>query len=278
MRKTSVFFLLFILFVSIACSLPFLAQETTVSSHTPTSTNEGKQEPSITPSLTVTVTKPAPQPELQATISEKQISEEVINPKYLLQVYYPFLEGVPRAALFNQRIEDFVNTEISSFIKTVEENEDWRKENMPEAGSDLRITYEITSQEGNLLSVLFSISFYTAGAAHPGFYVNSFNYNLALGQFVDLPELFKPGSSFLELISEYCIDELNKSGVMAWEDGAKPVLSNYKDWNTLEEGILISFDPYQVAPGAAGLLQVVVPFEVLQNEIQPDGLLSPLLD
>ena len=277
MRKSIVIFIIF-LFVTLACSLPVFTPKTPIPViGTPSLLPESEQEPAIIPSVTPTEIEVVEPPEFEFSLAEKQVSEEIPSPKYLITIQYPYLEDAPRATVFNQGVEDFINAEISSFKAVVDENEVWRLENMPEASSDLRITYELTYQEHEMISILFSVSFYSAGAAHPGFYVRSFSYDVARGQFLSLPELFQPGTLFLEIISTYCINELNNTGMLSWEDGAQPILTNYQNWNLQPDGILISFDPYQVAPGAAGLLQVIVPYETLQEVISPDGLLAPML-
>jgi hypothetical protein len=59
-----------------------------------------------------------------------------------------------------------------------------------------------------------------------------------------------------------------------FSDGAKPMPENYDNWNITPDGLLITFDMYQVAPGASGPLQVLVPYAQLQGVIDPQGPLA----
>ncbi len=274
MRK-SVYLILPVMALLLACSLPWMQpvqeQPSTVpATETPllvTATVE-------TPEITTTPTGQPDEPSIaEPLLTEKSILEENEDPYSVIEVYYPYLEGVPRAAIFNQQVETFINQNIDSFTFDLEQLEgDWRK-----VESFFAIHYEVTHASPELISVLFNLSFYVAGAAHPGQDVHSENYDVKLGRFIELPELFIAGSDYLEIISVYCIDDLNSQGLLAWEEGAEPALDNYRTWNVSEEGIVISFPPYQVAPGAAGLLTVKVPFDRLQEVIRPDGLLAAWL-
>ncbi|MFO7584726.1 MAG: DUF3298 domain-containing protein, partial [Anaerolineales bacterium] len=53
--------------------------------------------------------------------------------------------------------------------------------------------------------------------------------------------------------------------ILGFSGGAEPLPENYRNWNLTYEGLLITFDEYQVAPYAAGMQQVLVPFDVLEN-------------
>ncbi len=91
-----------------------------------------------------------------------------------------------------------------------------------------------------------------------------------------LADLFLPNINYLEAISQYCIAELSKQPFFdsSFSSGAQPTLENYRNWNITPDGLMITFDEYQVAPYAAGPQKVVVPYSALQALINPQGPLG----
>jgi hypothetical protein len=134
----------------------------------------------------------------------------------------------------------------------------------------------LISQIGDLWSLKFDFKFYSDGAAHPGLYSITLNYDLGQGRELGLGDLFLPNSAYLEAIANYCVTELSKQPGFdePWSDGAKPTPENYDNWNITPDGLLITFDMYQVAPGASGPIQVLVPYDQLQAVIDPQGALA----
>ena len=53
--------------------------------------------------------------------------------------------------------------------------------------------------------------------------------------------------------------------------GAGASGENYDSWTITKQGLKIHFDPYQVAPYAAGPQQVTIPYSALKDIIKADG-------
>jgi hypothetical protein len=262
-----------------ACSLPILVSPPSKTQAIPTETfNLSSTETAAghTESIPATgIIKPT------ATLAEpvllsQESSEQSETPKYSIHLQYPSLQWVSQAAAdtFNERIDAHMADEVTAFKANVNDVEEWRQQNMPGASSDLNISYLVTYQENDLISVLFTIDFYLAGAAHPGQYSHVFNFDLDAGKFMALPDLFLPGSNYLQHIAEYCTNALNQSGNLQNPQGAAAIEDNYRLWNIQPDGLLISFDTYHVAPGAAGRQQVLVPYSELEDVIDPQGPLA----
>jgi len=198
-------------------------------------------------------------------------------PKYTITAQTPQLTGSddPRVLAFNQRLNDLVTKEVDM----------WRQsfQGLPitpySNGSSLDVKYTLVSQVNELWSFKFDFPFYSDGAAHPGLYSITLNYDLGQGRELALGDLFLPNSNYLETISNYCITELRKQPYadVFTTDGAQPPLENYRNWNITTEGLVITFDAYQVAPGAAGPQTVIVPYEQLKSLIDPQGPLKDFI-
>jgi hypothetical protein len=147
------------------------------------------------------------------------------------------------------------------------------------AGSFYDQSYELISPPGNLVSLKFQIMIYIQGAAHPGTHMRTVTYDLEAGSDVRLEQLFLPGSNYLERIANYCIAQLGSRniGFESSSNGAQPLQENYGNWNITSDGLLITFEEYQVAAYAAGPQEVNVPYAELQSIIDPHGPLAGFL-
>lgn len=209
----------------------------------------------------------------QVTLVFETYNETNQTPPYQIVSRTPQLMGSedPRVVAFNQRLYDLVAAEVDVYRQGFLEN----PVTPMTSGSLLDVTYHLHSQAEELWSFKFDFDFYSDGAAHPGLVSTTLNYDLAQGRELALGDLFQPGSDYLGAISTYCIAELGKQPFFdeAFTTGADPTIENYRNWNLLPEGLLITFDAYQVAPGAAGPQQVVVPWAQLEGLIDPQGVI-----
>lgn len=198
-------------------------------------------------------------------------------PAYTLTTSTPQFNGSddPRVQLFNQRSSDLVEKEVDLWRQGFRELPVTPLSN----GSFLKVTYTLVHQFDEIWSLKFDFSFYSDGAAHPGDYSLTLNYDLGQGRELALADLFLPNSNFLEDISSFCIAELGKQPFFEgpFTDGANPTAENYRNWNITPAGLMVTFDTYQVGPGAAGPQTVVVPWSQLSAEVDPQGPLKALL-
>jgi hypothetical protein len=197
-------------------------------------------------------------------------------PSYTITSQTPQLTGSddPRIQAFNERLNELVTKEVDSHRQNFQQ--------LPltplSTGSFLDVTYTLVSQVGDLWSFKFDLSFYADTAAHPGSYSVTVNYDLDHGRELALGELFLPNSNYLELISKYCTAQLTQQPYADsfFLEGAKPTPENYRSWNVAPDGLLITFDVYQVAPYASGPYTIVVPLRELQAIINPEGPLAKI--
>jgi hypothetical protein len=202
--------------------------------------------------------------------------EENKKSRYTVDVTFPQLEGDGRAAKFNQSAQNLVSKDVDEF-KHVFEDEIKEEENS--LGSSLEMNYEMTFAGPNFLSVLFDVSSFMAGAAHPNSHTLVLNYDLKAGKVLALSDLFKADSDYLKVISDYCVRSLTKRKVGdpdGLKRGAGTKIENFRGWNVLPRGMLISFDAYQVASYAEGPQEVFIPIAVLKSNADPAGPLAPL--
>lgn len=202
------------------------------------------------------------------------------RPRIVIKSVYPQLasdepnEGVDA---FNQLVLDLIDKKISAYKKQVEENQEAQK-NIPKAQlkNDLYLDYDasfIQSGKRPIISIRFSVQGYIGGMAHPYHHHFVLNYDLDNREQIDLNDLFKPDTDYLETLSDFTRSVLSRRlhdqhQIM---EGTTPSADNFKNWNIKPNGLLITFDEYQVAPYIYGAQTVLVPYSVLKQIIDPDS-------
>ncbi|MCP0913033.1 MULTISPECIES: DUF3298 and DUF4163 domain-containing protein [Legionella] len=198
------------------------------------------------------------------TLETVQIQQE--KPSYILDLKYP--HGFPEHSI-NEMLEQWVQKKQRQFLSEVAKNNDLPA-SVP-GNNGLSINYQIMYQQAKALSILFDLSTFMRGAAHPANNKEAFNF--INGKPVSLENLFIPGHDYLKILSQYCRSQLlnNKDLEKNWVlAGTKPVKKLYKIWYFTANGIAIVFDTYQVAPYALGPQTIEIPRQNFKNILKPE--------
>jgi hypothetical protein len=137
-------------------------------------------------------------------------------------------------------------------------------------------THILTAQYEDIWSIKLNFLYYYDNPKYPVLHSIPVNYDLAKGKELELSDLFLPDSNYLELISNYCVADLNKRDTT--EDpiyaATYPSLHNFENWNITPEGLMITFNQTEVASFEAGPQYVIVPYDELNAVIDPQGPLQ----
>lgn len=131
--------------------------------------------------------------------------------------------------------------------------------------STLTSTWQPFRATRDFISTRMTVGIYMAGAAHPNSFTRVINYDPRTGTNLTLDQLFKPEADYLGVISAYCTRVLERRGLLIFPEGAAPNPENYANWNIGRSSLVIRFDPYQVAPYAAGPQDCSVPLSTLRR-------------
>ena len=212
-------------------------------------------------------------------IAGKQIKETNKKLQYEIEGEYPQITGStnPAAQKFNQQARGLVMDEVRSFKAAMVDAAD--KEIESTSGSDLGFGYTVAVARDDLISIDFGIGGYYRGAAHPNSYSRVLNFDLKNNRPLSLADLFKPGARYLQILSDYCVKDLQKQSKAkndilddeSIKSGAGPDLKNFRSWTITKRGLGINFDSYQVGPYVAGPQYVLVPYSALKEIVKPDG-------
>ncbi|MDQ3820724.1 MAG: DUF3298 and DUF4163 domain-containing protein [Acidobacteriota bacterium] len=210
--------------------------------------------------------------------NERKVRETSRRLRRTITVKYPQFAGKDgRVTRLNGAISRMVMKQLTDYKKDFAAPE----ERMQTSGSTFDMGYSVELATNDLVSILFYIEAYYEGAAHPLHSTEAFNYDLNAGKELNLADLFKPNSGYLNLISKYSIDDLKKQlgpdPDTDWiEKGAGPSEENFGSWTVSRKGLEIMFDQYQVASYAEGPHEVLIPFGVLRGAIDPNGPLAKI--
>ena len=203
-------------------------------------------------------------------IEQETLKDEGEDPKYTVAVNYPEIAGMEG---FNQASQAIAERIVDAFLENLA--------TYPPVGelsqmsySSVSMDYSVLEKTPEVISVYFQISEYYSGAAHPFPFSAVLNYDVRNQQVLDLSDLFQPNAEYLRVISEYVTNELSGEEWFTFTDGVLPEAENYQIWNLTPEGLLITFDPYMVAPYAAGFIKVVVPYDEFIGIVNPEGVLA----
>jgi hypothetical protein len=132
-------------------------------------------------------------------------------------------------------------------------------------------SYKVAQPSPAAVSLTFELWTYTGGA-HGNLDIITLNYSLLTGQRLELVDLFDDPDEALRLMSTWSFQVLSRRlpfagawAVQMLKDGTSPDARNFASLTLMPEGIVIQFQPYQVAPWVAGAQAVEMPFEKLAS-------------
>ncbi|KPU44292.1 anti-sigma-V factor RsiV [Oxobacter pfennigii] len=198
-------------------------------------------------------------------INDGNFSADVVTPK---------IEGLLDKELQDRINNDFkenANLIISEFEKDYKEI----KKADPEAHMGIEYNYQILTDNDNILAIdVYLLN--TVGSSstiHKFYTINKKN-----GELLTLPSLFKENADYVNVLSQYILSEMkrqNEAGEnMFWleEDSfAEPFTQIKPDQNFYIDNrgdLVICFDKYEVAPGASGSPEFIIPKDIISNILE----------
>ncbi|MFA6503757.1 MAG: DUF3298 and DUF4163 domain-containing protein [Patescibacteria group bacterium] len=199
---------------------------------------------------------------LNLRFETKSIKEEAKD--HSVDVKYPVMFGGDAAVrgVINGAINTYISTTTQTFARLL------KTEGKASPGPFvLQGNYSIYNVSSNVVSIVFNGYEYTGGA-HGISIFETFVFDTTTGNRLSFDDIFKSDSGYLKIVSDYGIAELSKKPDMDVEglkSGAAPDLKNYQYYYLNQDGLVIIFPEYQVAPYAAGPQVVTVPYASLKD-------------
>ena len=208
---------------------------------------------------------------LSVQVIDRIYFEESDDPRYQIDGTWPNLEGPETAVIgFNSEIDRLTREVRDDFLMTVNELVESEGSGVAPL-STLSYDYDLTDANQNIFSIYLLFDQYIAMSAHPFSFSHTFNYDAQVGEFIQLADLFMPGTDYIDVL-EGVIDTVLVDRNFGYEVGtAGEVMAERENWIILPDGLRINFDVYEVAPYAAGPQYVLIPWEDLLGILNPEG-------
>lgn len=152
-----------------------------------------------------------------------------------------------------------------------------------EIGNDIVIGYDTLFISSEIISFRYNVAAFSAGAAHPNSYTVLLNYSIPEHRAISIQGIFDPSKNWLGFLSsstaerllDDCIDcDENMRTMIA--EGTTPTEEHFarvalKETQAEEKlrGIVVVFDPYQVAPYVRGPQEVFIPLSEIGDYLNP---------
>jgi hypothetical protein len=245
------------------------------------------------PSLTTKSGKPLQAEQIDRTWSSKLKFDTKLIKKnhagirgYEISADYPQIPSArtPSTRRFNRWIKRKITGYVAQFkgLERSAEIHDQRR-HLPKVAIDesLEIGYQVYYSDDRLISLRLTHTVMALGQMHPIDYYETINYDLKKEHDLRASDVLKPG--YLKTFSRFCRDQLKEKYDLQYttddwvKGGTTPKQRNFKNWNLVPDGILISFEDYQIAAHAFGQAELIIPYSVLKRFLRRTNLIGPFV-
>lgn len=214
--------------------------------------------------------------------TDATIKEDSVDRKYSIDVVYPHITGLEdsqKQTFINEEVQSRMEKNVMTFKRTVS-----RVTPPPQFvdGKNIyQITYEVSEVDNSRVSIQFKIMEAELGMAHPVNTNQVYNFDMQTGKELTLKDLFREDSNYPKVLSDIAKKDLldqqrdDPNAIDFVTIGASPKASNFSLFLLTPKNLILLFDPATVAPDYLGTLRVTIPFEELQDIIEPRLVLSP---
>ena len=183
-----------------------------------------------------------------------------------------------------QKINSFIEKEVCEFGKGFDDNLSFKtiqqllnsvnKQN-DEYGYEHSISCNFIERFENILTFSISDYSYGFGAAHPNHFSVMYNIDLKTGKLIQLEDIFKKGTkNQLNKIAEKLFIKENGSEGWDFEQGKFELNS---DFIIQKDGLLFTFDAYEIGPYAAGDPFVFIPYTKIKKLLKDESVFEKVI-
>ena len=205
-----------------------------------------------------------------------QVKEEYDkNKRFEAQLEYPefSLYGVQTEHL-NRYIRERINKILGQFRNDVVDCDDRDKNLTSSLNFEISSSFAVALIQPQLISIRFTFHSYTGGA-HGNNWTEPINLFIEPFKLFDLKDIFVDLEVGLISLSSYCVKALlypSKNGHDRDEDrirrGTEADEKKFSNFNVMDQGLLITFNEYQIDCYAAGSSEILVPYSVFSGNLK----------
>lgn len=186
-------------------------------------------------------------------------THHVKNTKPKVDIYYPVITQLKEPKI-QQQLNQAIFKEMNKIL--VEQN--YYDSSLVE----LMATYEVKNNQRGLLSLNLIVYSFTGGA-HGMTICKSLTFDTRTGRSYSLSDLFKPGSPYVQRISEYVRRHIKQWGIAVLEPFTK--IRPDQDFYIADTSLVVYFQLYEISPYVQGFPYFPIPLLDLQDIIKPNS-------
>lgn len=213
--------------------------------------------------------------DVKTSVNIKTKEVKYKNQAICINIKIPVVEGIKEKSI-QKKINDVLEEDITEFKESLEETakrdlKDFKQQGWEMKPYVVQVDYKVHNNKDNLLSISVTYYQYTGGA-HGATLQKSFNIDLDTGNEATLKDFFYEGENYKEIISK----EIKKQMALEKDkyfDGAFNVvssISNKQPFYVKDENIVVCYGHYEIAPYAAGIQELKIPFSSFKKGVKKD--------
>jgi len=209
--------------------------------------------------------------ENKLTAQEITISDIVIKEDYEVlevDITIPVIQGLEDKSV-EEKINQDIQEDILNFkVELLTESEEYLKlaksERWEIGKYEASAYYIVHYQKDNLLSLSIFYYRYTLGA-HGSTWQKAYNLNLTTGGSISLSDILKEKKDYEEIINQEIKRQIRQNPQAFFEDGAAfQSISPEQPFYLIEDGIVVYFGLYEIAPYSSGIRYFKIPFSLFE--------------
>jgi hypothetical protein len=203
---------------------------------------------------------------LMASVVEGKVGEPPI------QVAFPevvSLFPLDEAVKFKS-VPERVNILIRQLVEGMMLQQGWGQDNLLEMIG----TFRVTLNKKGILSIRFENFSMLEMQAHPSTIVRGLTVDLKTGKAQQLSDFFKINSGYRLIISEEIKRQIKARGIELISDFNR--INDDQEFYLTDKALVIFFQEGTLAPRVWGMLEFPIPYTLLANVINQEGLLARL--
>jgi hypothetical protein len=225
------------------------------------------QERGINKSKPVVVSKKVVQKLDPSAVPKRVVlSDEYINVNsrdtiFVETIQFPLMSDVEKVFVM-KRITDYRSSKIKLFIDSFSNRVRFQDEDFQDINYFQKWRFVIVYQSQTELSIKLHNYEFTGGT-HGNTTLKSFNIDLKNLKGYKFIEKF-PNLS-VDKVAEYCTNYCISKKIPIFDNKIKPAAELFNIWNFTNEGLLITFQQYSIAPYSSGIIEIHIPKKELEK-------------
>lgn len=180
-------------------------------------------------------------------------------------IYYPQIVNLP-----NQSVQHTINQIIFQLVQSLIHQQHQLQN--ADTFTEMLGTYEIKTNERNILSLSLSNYAYAYQHAHGLTLLKSLTFDTQTGKSYSLQELFKPGSHYVEILSAIIKKQIKDRQIQTLEPFTK--ISSNQDYYIADKSLVVYFQLYEITPYYIGFPMFPISVFEIQDIIDNNGPLG----